>query len=186
MTETTKLVGTAFLAGVFGGICGMVCVLLLIAQGTVRVHGLKITDHAGKTAIAIEAGKNGEGRIDFYNPDRLVLMSLGLQGGSTDSAPKLTPYASLGDRVGRSAITMAVTDSGKGVIAMGDNGIEGRLILGNIEWRDSGLNFDADPELWGLQVSGNPGLGRKYSTVGLSIGSNGTHEVNSACRSQGK
>jgi hypothetical protein len=174
----------ALIGGVLGGASVVACALFAIAHDTVRVHGIEIVNSDGRPSIAMSAGKNGEGRLNFYDAHQQAMMSLGLQtqGSSANRVPRLMPYESLGDSAGRSAITIAVSPEGKGVIAMGDNGVMGRLILGNIQTVDSGPSSADGPELWGLQVSGNPGVGRKFASVGLLVGHGTTQEVNVSSR----
>jgi hypothetical protein len=170
----------ALIGGVLGGASVVACALFVMVHDTVRIHGIEIVNGDGRPAIAMSAGKNGEGKLNFYDAHQQAMISLGLQaqGSSANRAPLLTPYESLGDGAGRGAVTIAVDSEGKGVIAMGDNGVTGRLILGNIQTADSGQRPADGPELWGLQVSGNPGVDRKFASFGLLVGHGTTQVVN--------
>lgn len=161
----------------FGGALITVCSIFAVLHGTVKFHHIEILNDNGSPAMDISPGKNGEARINFYNRDHIPILSIGSRVQGITNSP-LSPYESFGDSNGRNAVNIAVDGEGESVIAMTDHGINGRLVLGWIQWEDSGPSGGANPALWGLQMSGNPGYGRKFAGIGLLVGDHTEQEVN--------
>jgi hypothetical protein len=159
----------------FGGAVIAACAVFAVLHGTVKFRHIEILNDIGSPAMDITSGKNGEARINFYDRNQVSILSIGSRG--LPNGP-LAPYESFADGSGRNAVDIAVDGEGESVIAMSDHGIKGRLVLGRIHWEDSGPSGGTGPALWGLQMSGNPGYGRKFAGIGLLVADQTAQEVN--------
>jgi hypothetical protein len=163
--KNTTLFFAAALISLFSALLGGALSYQLFryrTHGYLKVQGIEIVDSNGHLRSRLGTEKDGGAYLRFISPEREPVLSIGIQGTSTEAQSVSAPILQMNNKRDHQAITMTTTQGGNGIIAFDSEKRQNTLLLGYYgligETNETGFQY-----AWGLAVK------REHGETGVGI-----------------